>query len=193
MAGKKLTAAQKVERERQVWHYITTQGWTQTRVAEHTGLTQPQVSIVMKRLSQRANAQLSEEIASHRMMQINLLQTMLMDCMEAWAKSKEGRKSVSRTSAKRKTGVAADGSPIFDEVTTTNQTMLDSPGEVRYLAEAREIMGDLRKLLDLNPEIRVNLSWQSMLPVGYEADDVARQFAAMMQAGAITDVSKSGA
>lgn len=163
------------------WHLWTTRGWTYQRVAEHL---QVDVGVIQKHIqatSEKLEAGLSDLAKAERLRQISFYHVLIEELYDAWTKSKEGKKIVSRTTVKDQPP-AMDGQPPLDlgQRVTSRQDLIASYGETNYLSMIRSCMHDLRALFSLHPTKKVSFSWQEYVPPGYDPESLARQFAEMM-------------
>lgn len=134
------------EREQQSWA-LRQRGFTHQRIADQLGLDRSTITKMLGRLSARVNAKLGQEITEHKMAQLEQLSFIIDECMQAWERSKESQKSVSKktTDAGKLTGRKAEEILMQTE---------DQDGNIRYITEARAAMADIRKILDIDAPIR---------------------------------------
>lgn len=118
------------ERERQAWS-LTQRGRTQGEIATELGITQPSVSKILARLEQRVLGELAGSVQELELRQAARLEYLYREAVDAW----ESSKPIS----------AVDGSAAAER---------RAPGDRRFLAEARTVLADLRRLWDWMRRLR---------------------------------------
>lgn len=119
------------ERERQAWS-LTQRGRTQGEIATELGITQPSVSKILARLEQRVLGELAGSVQELELRQAARLEYLYREAVDAW----ESSKPLS----------AVDGSAAAER---------RAPGDRRFLAEARTVLADLRRLWGLDAPVKV--------------------------------------
>lgn len=185
MPGPGPTGARPIEeltttRELQIWNYRC-KGWTQNRIAEHLNISQPAVSLALKRITERAVSELDEAVQQETLIQLGILRNIVMEAMDAWAESKKGRKTVGRSSTKTYGPKPADGTnPIeFGELVNTSQGLIENYGDNSFLSTARGAMADIRKLLKMETTL-IQIDWRTYVPEGYSPDGIVEAFAELL-------------
>jgi len=128
------------EREKKAWEYRQ-QLWTQDRIAEELGVTRVAVTKMLQRVEKRNVIELDEKVTNHKLTQIEQLQAIADQAVQAWERSKESTKTVSRI----KKGPAGEEGPE-----TTIIKMQDMDGDPRFLTVALTALTDLRKIMGLD-------------------------------------------
>lgn len=131
------------ERERKAWEFRT-QGWTQERIAEELGVDRSAVAKMLFRYRQRLDDDNKEQMAQERTEQIERLQTVYNQAMDAWIASKSQDRTVQN---RKKIGTFAGRDANDDETTVT---VKDAHGDPRYLNIALQALEDLRKIMGIN-------------------------------------------
>lgn len=115
------------EREQRAWS-LTLRGRTQDEVARELGISQPTVSKILARVEARVSADLASDAQNHRLRQSARLEYLYREAVDAWEFSKPTA-SVPRHTA--------------------------AVGDRRFLAEARSLLADLRRLWGLDAPVKV--------------------------------------
>jgi len=138
-------------REKSIWE-LRQKGYTHQRIADEVGLERSAVTKILQRLSARVVEKLDGLAKEQLTTQIDRLEFIADEMFQAWQKSKEAQKSVSK-----KTGSGGEQLTIQTE---------DQDGNIRYLVEARAAMADIRKILGLDAPLRqeheINIDWSGL-------------------------------
>lgn len=121
-----------LQRRRRAWE-LRQQLWTQAEIAAELGVSQQQVSRILKRLSDRVAAELAADVARVRAQQTLQLEHVASVAMRGYEASQEPTITVKRTES-------PDGLKV-------EQTTRGRDGTPDFLAKAMQAMGDVRKIL----------------------------------------------
>jgi hypothetical protein len=132
----------KMDTYRQVW-ILRCQGRTLAQVAEAVGLSITSVCKVLKRIRERMDRQVADHAAQVRHEQSGRLDHLYSEAVEAWERSKDAAKAVTKTE---------DSGGEGGKRQRVQQTAAERVGEVEYLQEAREILADQRNLWGIGRE-----------------------------------------
>lgn len=144
-------AAQRLARRQEVWD-LRCQGWTQQRIADQLEVNQSTISRDLAFMRERVMDRMEEDIVQTKVEQVWQLEYMINELFEAWRKSKEAARSVSRMKDEGGgSGFIAKGKGGE----RTNTTVSDRTGKVSYLREARNAMADIRKILGADAPIKI--------------------------------------
>jgi predicted transcriptional regulator len=161
------------QRERLAWA-LRQEGWTQDRIAVELGIGQPAVSKALKRLSIRYHKDMAADVARVKGEQIAQLDRVVDEAMQAWERSKQSAKSLSKIT---KPGSGPRGQRGQQEETTLRVD--DQVGDPRHLQTAMKAMEDIRKITGANAPDEVIHDWREHAEKhGIDADEV---FEAMVQ------------
>jgi hypothetical protein len=104
------------------------QGWTQDAIAREVGVSQPAVSKLLQRLDRRALAALDQELASHKMRRLRILEYVSREGRRAWEHSKQGR-----VRKRQRKATSPSGAPVV-----THEILVDEQPDPRMLDQARK-------------------------------------------------------
>lgn len=163
MAGRP-SPALVLEREVRAWD-LACKGKSQDFIAHELGITQPGVLKILRRVSTRHLARLTEEVEARKAVHTARLEYILAESLDAWASSKTPRQK----SRSRKTLVPVDlaaleaGKPLVGQaagVPVREETLkeaMTSDGNPAFLLAAMQADTELRKLWGLNAPKKVDL------------------------------------
>ena len=147
-----------LEREKFIWDRRVKYGWSHLEIAEEWTRQNPRFRITRQGVTKamaRLRKRFLEEAAADRQIvkteQLATLQALLQEAMNAWHRSKE----TSETHITEKSEAGSDGgkhSRMKAQVKKEEQV-----GDPRYLAEARNLLADIRKLLGLDVDRLMSL------------------------------------
>lgn len=115
------------------------EGFTQTRIADELGITQSAVSLMLARVSGKAEAELATLAAQKKMEMMERLETVFTEAMNAWERSKRPKQRRGRR--KRLTN--------GEDVTQVDERVEQRCGDPRFLDRAMNAMRAQRVLLGL--------------------------------------------
>lgn len=118
-------------------------GKTHQQIADALQVERTTVTKILKRLTDRILSRLEDEIEQTKIEQWNQLEYLISELFDAWERSKDPSKSVTR---KQVIGKEAE----TDKTGTLLSTIVDEDGNLSYIREARATMADLRSLLGLD-------------------------------------------
>lgn len=159
-------------RDMAIFDRALVRGERQTALAREYGLSKQRVNRICGRVGKLVFQELTEDFSDHRRRTLLRLDHVYSEALDAWQKSKAGRCS---------------------ETLTTNQaggvvrsrTRQRAAGDVRYLAEARQALADMRDLcgLDATKTEVVELRQSKTYTVDFEAmsDEELEKIAAIAQ------------
>ena len=142
----------RLQREADVWN-LRRKGWTQERIAAELNITQGAVSKALKRVSAQVRADLMADVELVQTEQIAQLQHVAEEAFEAWERSKDSSKSLSKTTKPGRIGRGA-----HEE---TTMRVDDQYGDPRYLQTAMKALDDIRKITGANAPYELNLNWRA--------------------------------
>jgi predicted transcriptional regulator len=163
MSRKKNNKTLALERQRQAFD-LRCKGWTDSRIAQHLGVSRQAVSKMLRRVDERALQKLGDK-ARRMMLQLTAqLEHLLDEAIQAWERSKENSKSMTKRSfvpregekptaageagAADKEGEAKAQPPAGVEIPLDQVTMHQesSCGDTIYLDKAMEAIAQLRRV-----------------------------------------------
>lgn len=123
------------ERAVRAWN-LRQQGWTQRRIAAALGVDQGTVSRLLAKVYKRALARLDKRAAQERAVQVEQLNHIADEALQAWERSKRPKKRSSQRDGGngRQTTLEAE----------------DRDGDPSFLAAAMSALAQVRELLALN-------------------------------------------
>jgi hypothetical protein len=147
------------QREARAWE-LRQQGWSLRRIAAEIGLGHSGVFAILRRVEKRVLAKLNADVEAEKARQFAVLDHILDEALQAWERSREPDKSITR-----KVGTNALGAmdPVPGEPVLL--TSRDSDGDPRYLSEARSALADLRKLWGLDAPNKHELAGKDGAPL----------------------------
>lgn len=137
-------------RERQAWE-LRAQFKTQAEIATIIGVDQTAVSKMLRRVNQQAQAQLAQEAASAKMMQVSQLEYIALEAMRAWERSKQASKA---TRIRTRTMGTSKTRKLTDSAVETEMR----EGDTRYLQAAMKALSDIRDILGLNAPVKFDIA-----------------------------------
>lgn len=132
-----------VERKKRAWE-LSQQGWSEKRIAEELGVDRTTVSRYLTSLSRRALAQLEDEVAKAKAIQLRQLQHVIDEAFQAWRDSRKPEQTVS----KKVVPATEDGGENHTIITTKVRGQSGNP---RHLRNAMTAMAEIRELLGIEP------------------------------------------
>ncbi len=120
-------------RDAELFRRVVIQGQRQTDVAREFELSKQRVGAICERLRRMSFEELTDDFSEHRRQTLLRLENVYSEAMSAWEASKAGTESVTQT-------VSDIGS------TVASTTRRHSAGDVKYLAEARQALANIREL-----------------------------------------------
>jgi predicted transcriptional regulator len=151
------------EREVQVWT-LRQKGYTHQRIADEIGLERSTVTKMVHRITGRVVNKLDEVVKEQIVIQVEQLSFIVDEMFQAWQRSKEAQKSVSK---KTIAGGGRFNKAKGEELTVETE---DQDGNERYSAEARAAMADIRKILGIDAATKIEQSGNVGLRVEYVND-----------------------
>ena len=119
---------------RRAWR-LAVEGKPQTLIASELGISQPQVSRYLARISSRASDRLIDDARTYAILSLNQTDAVLFEALKAFERSTRPKKS-----ATKKTPTSADGSakgaPTDGSGSTTTQ-VVEREGDPAWLSEVR--------------------------------------------------------
>jgi predicted transcriptional regulator len=135
------------EREIEIWS-LRQRCWTQSRIAKQLGISQPAVNQVLKKLTHRYSKELLEDVIKVKTEQVQQLEVIAEEAMQAWERSKKKGKTVST-----KRPLQADGSPL-SSLGEQTEIISKQTGDPRYLTAAMKAKEDIRKIIGADAPIK---------------------------------------
>jgi hypothetical protein len=150
MPGRHVNRQQAREHERRAWE-LRQQGWSERRIAAEIGVEAASVHRILARDEKRLVAQLKEEGEKVKVRQTSVLEHITDEALQAWERSKESAKAMTKRTAAKKEGESkgegkgeGDNAETPSEQVTTHQESRD--GNTDYLKEARAALADVRRI-----------------------------------------------
>lgn len=123
-------------REREAWR-LRCRGWSQQRIADHLGITQPSVNAILKRVEAREAKRHAEDYDRIKIQVDGQLAHIQEEASDAWHQSKEPLRRVRQTT-----------DPEGNEQTVTE--LVEREGNVAYIDRVLETIDRRMKLWGLN-------------------------------------------
>jgi hypothetical protein len=136
----KRSATQAPELEQRVWTLLT-KGMSPTAIAQEIGIARQSVHRIIRRVESRYRELTLATVDEMKSRQARRLEHVADEAMAAWERSKQPLRRVRLTTRKLRGSI--DGASHADRTETQVRMRV---GDVRYLAQAREALADLRKL-----------------------------------------------
>jgi hypothetical protein len=133
-----------------VWS-LQLQGKTPTQIGLEVGIARPSVHRIIRRVERRYRELTIATVDELKRRQDRALSAMVEEALEAFERSKQPAQRVRRTHGNR---CASSSVAEGDHGDFTERQIQMRIGDVRYLAEARAALADLRKLYGLDSTIR---------------------------------------
>ena len=169
-------------REAQVLELLL-EGHTQHHIAETSGISQPAVSKIARRIDERLLADLSQKVERHRARQTLRLEHIYGQAMQAWQDSKQEGLRRRQRKTEHEGGTGSTVAELISE---------NRHGDPRYLDEARKALADLRKVWGVDAPERVAIDavthFASMTDEALELE-LVRQLRLVQPSSPIVDVS----
>jgi predicted transcriptional regulator len=143
--------AQRIRRRTDAWE-LRCQGWSQYRIAAELGVSQMTISRDLAAASEKALKNLDDLVIQTKREHVFQLERIADEAFQAWEKSKEAGKAVSRRKHKPGEGQEDDGS----EVITTSAK--EQTGDIKYLKIAMDAMADVRSIVGADAPLSMNLT-----------------------------------
>lgn len=153
------------QREAQAWT-LRQKFYTHQRIADEMGLERSTVTKILQRVTKRTLTKLGDDILEKTAAQVEQLEYVADEAMQAWHRSKEAQKNVAKRTVSRPGRFrAADKSE--DILVQTS----DNDGDPRYLDAAMRALGEVRKLTGMNAPQRTEVSGPNGGPIQTEETD----------------------
>lgn len=136
------------ERERVAWD-LRKRFWTEARIADHLGITQPAVHQILKRVEARVLADLKADVEATKARQTAQLERVAEEAFSAWEHSctlAETVKTVTQTES-------GESEPAVRDEKTTQSHKCDA----NLLNQARGALEDIRKIWGLDAPVKVDV------------------------------------
>lgn len=148
--GTRPTPEAQNQREDRAWE-LRSNGWSQARIAAELGITQQAVSLLLKRLAKQFAKEFKKRVEEIKGEQTAQLEFLVDEALQEWERSKSDAEKKSVKSGRCQ--LDRDGNPVDldDEVTQTTEGRLADP---RYLQQARDGMGDIRKIWGVDAPVK---------------------------------------
>lgn len=145
--------------EQQVWQQeawkLRVSGWTQQRIAEHLGVSQPRVSQILKKIEAKLHAEFVDEAAEIKARQTAQLEHVYTEALYQWLRSCEDLERTTVVSGRA--GVSAVMGVI--DLPNLETTMKEGQsGNPALLAQAMKALADIRAIWGLEAPKKQELS-----------------------------------
>lgn len=129
------------DRERAAWE-LRLQGWTQERIAEELGISQPTVCKILRRVESRLAEEFREHAEEVKARQAAILERIAAEALRQWERSCQDAVRVTvETGRAKATEMGLIHLPDKEVTTTEGQS-----GNPALLAQAREALADIRAI-----------------------------------------------
>ena len=147
-----------LEREQQAWELRTQKFWTQARIAQEIGVSQPAVHKMLSRISLRVRGRLDTDVVSVQLSQVSQLETLVQEMYEAWTESRKPVRTVASSGEDSMSGKGdaslfhkgKHGKQVRTEVKTT-------AGDVALVRAMLQAMSDIRKIVGADAPIELDI------------------------------------
>ena len=143
-------------RAQRAWE-LRQQGWTEARIAADLGITQQAVSKALRKITKELAAEFkdrAEEIKAEHTARLEQIADM---AMQAFAASQQDAVCITTKTGRMHVDKEGTKTPLHDEVTASRE---GQAGDPRFLAQAREALGDIRTIwgADAPTEVKIEES-----------------------------------
>lgn len=146
--GKKLIPTElSMEREQIAWD-LRQKCWTHERIAKHLGVTQPSVTRMLNRLTEKYAKELMDKIKVVKADQVRQLEAIADEAMQQWELSK---KPYNMTSVKR----IIDHDGNLSEAGEHTESNVEKKGDPKHLLVLLKAKEDIRKIMGANAPIKI--------------------------------------
>lgn len=175
-------------RETEAWR-LRCLGWTQAKIGKKLGVTNAAVSLMLKRIVNKAVLDMEYEVKKEMLTQATQLRHIVSESLDAWENSKIGTKRISKTITGINKPNSKDNSLEAENI-ITKQDLLENGGNPQFLRTAMEAMGDIRTLFHMDVTQVKLVDWEQYVPDGYDSDAIADRFAELMIEGSTVNEEK---
>lgn len=147
--GRRASRKKTAEREYAISE-LDAKGFNQGEIAATLGLSRATVNKILGKIARRANKAMVDRAIEEKQIQLNRLQYVYTEAMQAWEKSKGKFHSVKQKTVKESIGNVPG-------IVTKEETMSSAEerdGNPAFLATAMQAMADIRKLLGLDAPLK---------------------------------------
>lgn len=164
------------ERESKAWA-MRQKMMTEAQIAQELGITQPAVSVMLKRIASRMATELSGKVQELKATQTGQLEYIAAEALAGWERSKlnaEMLRTVTEEVALKSEveTLDDDGQPVRRKKvilpvakTTTTKTVEGQAGDPRFLDQARGALGDIRDIWGLESPKKTDITSDGQ-PIG---------------------------
>lgn len=127
---------------------LRTKGWTQTRIADHLGISQVSVSKILTRVNKKYTRLFMNRVANVKAEQVAIHNQIVEESLDAWHKSKCIHR-VTKTRAKGRIDKKGKQKTIGGDKSEEEKQLF---GDTRYLDTSMKAMEHIRKIVGVGTE-----------------------------------------
>lgn len=160
--------AQRALRRSEVWRMRTSEGWSQTRIADELGVTQGTISRDLKHMAERVYARIDDLVEQTKREQLAILWGVVDELLQQWRQSKGPRKVMTQREdiIQGECTEVLPGGELGDDLETLQLTRqmpgrktttlqeFTQLGDHRYITEMRAALADIRLILGANAPVK---------------------------------------
>jgi hypothetical protein len=132
--------------ELSIWKLLS-EGRTPTVIAREVGIARQSVHRIIRRVESQYNESIAATVSEMRARQARVLEATVEEALDAWERSKQPFRAVRKKVARATGMTTSEGGHSVEQVDTVVELQV---GDVRFLAEARAALADLRRLFGLD-------------------------------------------
>jgi DNA-binding CsgD family transcriptional regulator len=152
--------------ELRIWTLLS-QGKTPTAIAREVGIARQSVHRIIRRVESRYNESITATVSEMRARQARVLEATVDEALDAWERSKQPFRAIRKKVARAAGTASCESGDSVEQVETEIEMQV---GDVRFLAEARAALADLRRLFGLDaPKALAGNGFESV-PINYSVE-----------------------
>ncbi len=185
--GKRRSSSQ-IARDRRRIADLYLQGWLQADIAAEIEMSQSTVSRDIAAIQAAWLESSLVDFNEARAQELAKIDRLEREYWDAWERSCEDAEMLTqRTRGKVQQRQGERGEFISEQPAEATKTTRGQAGDPRFLAGIQWCIERRCKLLGLDQPERVQVDWREQVPAGYDAEEVRRQFIALMAEAARGD------